>query len=133
MCHSCLWKATYDGAWIRQELLDSWANDRQLGGKPGMPGFHFVPNAPKIRAQRPADMVALRAFRTHGTAFNATKLLEVAMLRLNRPNLAVVLRSFIVINSSLLAQYSVSPCHKSDRIAIPMCHDEKVHRKHAGR
>ena len=88
MCHSCLRKATYDGAWIRQELLDSRANDRQLGGKSGMPGFHLVPNEPKIGAQRPADMVALRPFRTHGTAFDATKLLEVAMIGLNRPNLA---------------------------------------------
>src|SRR5215210_9136023 len=92
-----------------------------------MPGFHLVPNEPKIRSQRPADMVALCPFRAHGTAFDTTKLLEVAMIRLNRPNLArgratLVHRHQFVTRRPVfrVTVWGVDPKHQNEAIALQM-------------
>src|SRR5215207_2594137 len=92
-----------------------------------MPGFHFVPNESKIRAQSPADMVSLRPFRTHGTAFDTTKLLEVAMIGLNRPNLAgrgtaLVHRHQFVAGRPVLrvTVWGVDPKHQNEAITLQM-------------
>src|SRR5829696_231738 len=92
-----------------------------------MPGFHLVPNQPKIGAQRPADMVALCPFRAHGTAFDTTKLLEVAMIRLNRPNLAgrglaLVHRHQLVATRPIfrVTVWGVDPKHQDEAITFEM-------------
>src|SRR5215210_3073546 len=72
-------------------------------------------------------MVALRPFRAHGTAFDTTKLLEVAMIRLNRPNLArgraaLVHRHQLIATSPIfrVTVWGVDPKHQDEAIAFEM-------------
>src|SRR5204863_9049202 len=92
-----------------------------------MPGFHLVPNEPKIGAQRPADMVALCPFRAHGTAFDTTKLLEVAMIGLNRPTLARGRAALVHRHQRIAGRpifrvtvWGVDPKHHDEAIAFEM-------------
>src|SRR5262245_24213198 len=86
-----------------------------------------MPDQAQIGAQRPADMIALPTFTAHHAALNATKLLDVAMIRFDRPNLARgggadLHRHQLVISGPVfrVTVWGVDPKHQDEAVAFEM-------------